>query len=95
MSAIPSVRVQPKLDQDKENVPNDDTSREASVGKKARRESPKPGKNSWRRSAMPLPGQKRVGRLKRVDFDVGQLYNSQEEKMVRTPLATKQDNNQV
>ena len=71
MSALVSVK--PKIDQGKENAPNDDTSREVSVGKKARRESAKPGKNSWRRSVMPLPRQKRVGRLKRVDVDVGQL----------------------
>ena len=84
--------VQHRIDQDKENIDNPDTSGRASAGKKARRESPKPGKNSWRRSAMPLPGQKRVGRLKRVDFDFGQLSNSKEEKSVRIPLATKELN---
>eukprot|EP00091_Calanus_sinicus_P009220 TRINITY_DN21696_c0_g1_i1.p1 TRINITY_DN21696_c0_g1~~TRINITY_DN21696_c0_g1_i1.p1 ORF type:complete len:199 (-),score=79.47 TRINITY_DN21696_c0_g1_i1:29-595(-) len=65
MSALNNV--QPKLDKHKENVAHDDTAGEASAGKKARRASSKSGNNGWRRSVMPLPGQKRVGGSKRVD----------------------------
>ena len=85
--------VQNRIDQDKENIDNPDPSGRASAGKKARRESPKPGKNSWRRSVMPLPGQKRVGRLKRVDMEEDKMFSSKKEKKsVRIPLATREAN---
>ena len=91
MSALNTV--QPKLDKDKENVPHDATDGEASAGKKARRASSKSGNNGWRRSVMPLPGQKRVGRLKRVDMEEEKMFSSKKEKKsVRIPLATRDSN---
>ena len=83
--------IQPKDDQDKENVPHDVTDRETSAGKRTRGESCQPDKNRWRRSIMPLPGQKRTGRLKRV----GRIYSHKEEegeKEVRIPLAARDGN---
>ena len=91
MSALNTV--QPKLDKDTEHVPHDATAGEASAGKKARRASSKSGNNGWRRSVMPLPGQKRVGRLKRVDMEEDKMFSSKKgNKSVRIPLATMDDN---
>ena len=63
------THTQPKLDQNKENICNAASTVEASAGKKARRASPKTGKiNNLRRIVMPMPGQKNVERLKRIDL---------------------------
>ena len=84
------AHVQPKLDQDKENAPHAATAGEASAGKKAKRESPKSDKNnSWRKNVMPLPVQKRVGRLKRIDLEEHISTSKEEEKM---PLAIRDCN---
>ena len=66
------LHVQPKLVQDdKENVPHDATAAaKASAKEIARRVSHKSTKNNkWRRSFLPLPGQMRGGRLKRINMD--------------------------
>jgi len=68
--------------QDKENELVD-----LSEDKRARRESVKElDNNNQRINVDNMSGQRRVGRLKRVDFAVEQLYTIKEE-VVRTPLA--------
>jgi len=71
------------IEEEKENA----TGRQVG-GKKARREIVESSENTRKRNLV-LTGQ---GRVKRVEFDVDKVQTCKEE-VIRTPLASKQDNN--
>jgi len=85
-----------KLDhQDKENDPHGNIEKvTVAVGERKRRKSDKPSSNAWRRSIKYVPGQRRTGRLKRLEGEKEGSDSTEEEtfREARTPLAAVDSN---
>ena len=64
------------------------------VGEGKRRKSDKPSSNAWRRSIKYVPGQRRTGRLKRLEREKEGSDSTEEEifREVQTPLAAVDSN---
>jgi len=90
LSSTPHRRSAFRMHQSREDKENE--SRKLSQEKRVRRDSTEGLENDLSRS-IDMSGQTRVGRLKRVDFDVKQLGTIKEE-VVRTPLANSTNHHQ-